>query len=148
MNLLAKCLLLVCFMAVTGCNGDPDGIELSQEPYTVYSNLLELNQVAPREFISTGSVVSDQRIEISSRVSGYVRQLYVKEGDKVLAGHLLAQMDAANVEGAIRQAKAVVNAAQAEQKDAETDQQHYEKLYQRNSISESDLRKARLRADS
>ena len=38
--------------------------------------------------------------------------------------------------------------ALAAQKDAQTDLQRFQKLYQQNSISESDLRKAQLRLDS
>ena len=116
MNRLAKCALIACGMALGACQGESGDTVISQAPRIHYSDLLQLDQTAPRHFISTGSVVSDQRIEISSRLSGYVRQLKVKEGDKVQAGALLAQMDAADVEGAIRQAQAVVSAALAAQK--------------------------------
>lgn len=84
-------LLLVC-LALTGCEGESGVINTGPEPQTHHSAVLHLSQTAPRQFISTGSVVSDQRIEISSRLSGYLRQLKVKEGDKVQAGDLLAQM--------------------------------------------------------
>ncbi|MEE2733020.1 MAG: efflux RND transporter periplasmic adaptor subunit [Pseudomonadota bacterium] len=148
MNRLTASLLLMGCLALTGCDDEPRTINTGPEPQTYHSAVLHLSHTAPRQFISTGSVVSDQRIEISSRLSGYLRQLKVKEGDKVQAGDLLAQMDAADVEGAIRQAQAVVSAALAAQKDAQTDLQRFEQLYQRNSISESDLRKARLRVES
>ena len=148
MNRLEKYVLMAFGMALLSCQGESGDIVAIQEPRIHYSDLLQLDQAAPRHFISTGSVVSDQRIEISSRLSGYVRQLKVKEGDKVQAGALLAQMDAAEVEGAIRQAQAVVGATLAAQKDAQTDLQRFQTLYQQNSISESDLRKARLRMDS
>lgn len=145
---LTKCALIACGMVLGGCQGESGDTVVTQAPRIHYSDLLQLDQTAPRHFISTGSVVSDQRIEISSRLSGYVRQLKVKEGGKVQTGALLAQMDAADVEGAIRQAQAVVSAALAAQKDAQTDLQRFQTLYQQNSISESDLRKARLRLDS
>ena len=148
MNRLTRYVLVACGMAVLGCQGESGDVVTTQAPRIHYSDLLQLDQTAPRHFISTGSVVSDQRIEMSSRLSGYVRQLKVKEGDKVQAGALLAQMDAADVEGAIRQAQAVVGAALAAQKDAQTDLERFQKLYRQNSISESDLRKARLRLDS
>ena len=145
---IATSLLMACGIVLLGCQGESGNPVAVPEPHIYQSDLLPLDQAAPRQFISTGSVVSDQRIEISSRLSGYVRQLKVKEGDKVQAGALLAQMDAADVEGAIRQAQAAVSAALAAQKDAQTDLQRFQKLYQQNSISESDLRKAQLRLDS
>jgi len=42
----------------------------------------------PVNYTSTGTVVSDQRIEVSSRSTGYIREILVHEGEEVTRGQL------------------------------------------------------------
>jgi multidrug efflux system membrane fusion protein len=141
-------LLAICSVLLWGCSKEPQN-PTNTKPGAQHSVLLTTaTQGAPLNYISIGSVVSDQRIEISSRLSGYLRKLNVKEGDTVRAGQLLAKIDAADVEGAIRQAQAEVSAARAALADTQTDVQRFQSLFDQNNISENELRKARLRFDS
>jgi RND family efflux transporter MFP subunit len=48
---------------------------------------------APLEYTAVGSVVSDQRVEVASRLSGYIRDILVQEGDRVRRGDLLLHLD-------------------------------------------------------
>lgn len=103
---------------------------------------------APREHTAIGSVVSDQRIEVASRLSGFIRELRVQEGDRVRSGELLARIDAADIEGNIRQAQAALASAEANQKDATIDAARFQQLFDKGSVSDSEMRKARLRQDA
>ena len=76
---------------------------------------------APVEYTTVGSVVSDQRVDVTSRLSGYIRAVLVHEGDRVRRGQVLVRLDASDVEGSIRQAQAGVSAAEAAFRDAEAD---------------------------
>ena len=64
---------------------------------------------APLEYTAVGSVVSDQRVEVASRLSGYIRDILVQEGDRVRRGQLLARLDASDVEGGIRQGLSLIH---------------------------------------
>lgn len=103
---------------------------------------------APVEYTTVGSVVSDQRVEVASRLSGYIREIRVQEGDRVRRGQVLAHLDAADVEGGIRQAGAARGAAQAAFRDAQTDLERFERLFERGSVSENEMRKVRLKFDA
>ena len=101
----------------------------------------------PINYKSVGSVVSDQRIDVTSRATGFIRDILVLEGDFVSKGQLLISLDSSDVEGAIEQAKAAVNSAKLAVRDADIDVQRYKDLYTRGSVSENTMRKIQLFRD-
>lgn len=103
---------------------------------------------APLEYTAVGSVVADTRIEVASRLSGYLRELRVREGDVVRRGQLLARVDAPDVDGMIGQTRALKAAAEAAARDANDDAERYALLYTRGMVSESEMRKFRLKLDA
>lgn len=103
---------------------------------------------APLEYTAIGSVVSDRRVDVASRLSGYIRDLRVQEGDAVRVGQLLARIDAADVESAIRQAQAAFASAGAAANDARIDVERFQALFAQHHVSDSEMRKARLRQDA
>lgn len=94
-----------------------------------------------------GSVISDGRIEVSSRVVGFIEQLDVREGQKVSRGDLLVRIDQTDIDEAIRQAQAGVRAADEDLQDAEFDVQKFEGLARSGSVATETLRKAKVRVD-
>ncbi|MEN9216598.1 MAG: efflux RND transporter periplasmic adaptor subunit [Gloeomargarita sp. HHBFW_bins_162] len=60
-----------------------------------------------------GEVRPERTINISPKTAGIVRELRVREGDRVQRGQILATMDDANLQGQLTQAKGQVAAAQA-----------------------------------
>lgn len=60
-----------------------------------------------------GEVRPERTINISPKTAGIVRELRVKEGDRVERGQILATMDDANLRGQLTQAQGQVAAAQA-----------------------------------
>ncbi|QUS40019.1 efflux RND transporter periplasmic adaptor subunit [Tardiphaga alba] len=101
----------------------------------------------PVTYSVPGSVISDGRIEVSSRVVGFIEQLDVREGKKVARGDLLVRIDQTDIDEAIQQAKASVRAAERDQQDAELDVQKFENLARSGSVATETLRKAKVRVD-
>ncbi len=101
----------------------------------------------PINYKSIGSVVSDQRIDVTSRATGFIRDISVLEGDFVSKGQLLISLDSSDVEGAIEQAKAAVNSAKLAALDADVDVERYKDLFKRGSVSENTMRKTQLFRD-
>lgn len=76
-----------------------------------------------------GTVVSADRVEIASRLTGYVHGLEVHEGQKVKQGQLLLTVDPTGVEAQIRQAEAELAKAEANLINTRTNYERYKKLY-------------------
>jgi len=96
----------------------------------------------------TGSIVSDGRIEVASRVTGFIRQLDVREGRAVKRGDLLLRIDASDIEAAIAQANASVQAAREAWQDAQHDVRQNAQLAPAGAISTNALRKSRVREET
>lgn len=134
--------LLVTTLA--GCERDP---QLQPGPVAERHDLPTLiasPEPFPVQYRTTGTVVSDERVEISSRIAAYLRSLEVREGERVTRGQRIATLDSQDVSGAIRQAEANRDRAAAAQRDAGKDLQDAEELFAKGVVSAAALRKARL----
>ncbi|WP_226403847.1 efflux RND transporter periplasmic adaptor subunit [Ferribacterium limneticum] len=100
------------------------------------------------EYALVGSVVSDQRVDVASRLSSYIREIRVQEGDRVRRGQVLVRLDASDVEGGIRQGRAAFGAAEAAFLDAHTDLERFQRLFDRGSVSDNEMRKVRLKFET
>jgi RND family efflux transporter MFP subunit len=83
-----------------------------------------------------GSVVSADQVQVASRLTGYVRKLYVHEGQTVKKGQLLLSLDPTDVKGGIEQARAAVSKAEAALADAKANYERYQALYQQHAVPE------------
>jgi len=101
----------------------------------------------PVYYSTIGSVISDDRIQITSRITGYIDDISVREGQQVHKGDLLVSLDSTDIDGAIQQAEAGVNKSQSALKDAQIDFERYEALFKEDSVPDNALRKIRLQRD-
>lgn len=141
----ALCGVLVLVVGAAGCGGDPD------QPVALLAVSVVLapvrHQPVTRYYTVPGHVISDERIQLSSRISGFIENLDVHEGDQVRRGQVLVRIDQADVSGAIRQASAALESAQADLADAEDDVRKFAALAKNGSIPTDTLRKAEVRRD-
>jgi len=91
-----------------------------------------------RLYISSGIVTSDHRVSISSRISGYIRTLTVREGDRVKVGDLLVRVDPVNANQRLVQ-------AMADLANAKADLKRYEALFKEHATTKQQLDRVRLR---
>ncbi len=144
-NQVYVALSLVLLVGLTGC-GDTasDSADLSAPPVQV-----KIWQVAsaPVEqlYRVPGTVTADDRIQLSSRITGFIQNVSVREGDTVLRGDLLVEIDSADVEGAIRAAQAALSSAKTDIEDARRDVDKFSELADQGSIPADTLRKSRVR---
>ncbi len=138
--------LLAALALLPGCNDhkvaappDAERIHFS----TVTAQMIDM----PIVVSVPGSVVSDSRIDLSSRVVGYIKRLEVREGDKVAKGQVLVQIDPSDIDQMIKQAQASVAAARDDLDDATRDVEKYEKLSNQGFVPAETLRKSKVRRE-
>jgi len=129
--------LMVTTALLAACSHEPEG----SAPHVAVINVplitLQAEDVSEHT-ISSGSVTSDKRISIASRLSGYILNIAVREGDHVKQGDALFRVDPVDV-------MQTVNQARADLRDAETDRARYKALLKENAVSRQQFDKVQLR---
>ncbi len=102
-----------------------------------------------RTVIATGVIrpVVGAEIDVGSRISGRVVHLPVKVGDRVREGELLAELDRAELEAAVDQARAELSLARARLTAAESTYHRRQRLFDDGLLSREDLETARRDLD-
>lgn len=91
----------------------------------------------------TGTLRPIETVEVRARVEGDLQGVYVREGDFVRAGQLLARFESAEQESTAQSAVADRVAAQGELATAEWNLEQSQQLFRAGAIPETDLRTAR-----
>lgn len=100
--------------------------------------------VMPELDMTPGSVVSEQQVQVASRLMGYIRDIAVNEGDVVKAGQLLFTIDPSDIEGQVAQARAGTVQAEAALADAKSDFDRFSNLYKEESVPKLQYDKIKL----
>jgi multidrug efflux system membrane fusion protein len=118
-----------------GCGPGPS--EAIPEKGEVVKARIETVEPAPlTEYaVLPGTVVAAERVEVSSRLTGYVYDLSVHEGQSVKKGQLLFAVDPTDVKAEIRQAKAGLTKAEAALADARDNYERYRNLYRQQAAT-------------
>lgn len=134
----------VLALVLAACRGNPEPHPVPDarvfEPATAVVALRDI----PVLYTTPGTVVSDERVEISSRTAAYVRTMDVREGERVQRGQLLATLDSKDIEAGVLMARAERDKAQAADRDAQRDLEDSEKLLARGMVAQAHQRKAML----
>lgn len=87
--------------------------------------LVQTQKVARRDLVSivsaSGEIKPKKFVNVAADVSGRITDLYVKEGDTVRQGQLLARIDATRLQAGKEQSEAAVEAARADLNRADAD---------------------------
>ncbi|MBV1875291.1 MAG: efflux RND transporter periplasmic adaptor subunit [Cycloclasticus sp.] len=133
-------------VSMLGCSDQSETANVTKEPWSLQTTQVQVESL-PIGYRTTGSIVSDHRVDVASRSTGYIKKILVREGDQVAMGQALVTLDGADVEGAIRQVAASVDKAKSALKDAQTDLDSFQALFKRGSVSDNKLRKVKLQRD-
>ena len=106
----------------------------------------ETMRVERRDVVShvyyPASIEGRQTVRLIPRVDGYIQKIMVREGERVKRGQVLFTMDPSFYKAELHVAKANVSAARAEVASARLNVGSKKKLYEKNIISELELRQA------
>lgn len=129
--------MVAALMALQGCSDSDREATAPVVVTAAESGTIKPVELAER-YVTSGTVTSDHRVSISSRISGYIRKLSVRAGDRVQRGQILVRVDPVNAKQAVVQ-------AEADLADATADLNRYEALYRDRAASKQQLDRARLR---
>lgn len=119
------CMLLFIFsllLLAVGCSpAEPVATEEEEQEYPVLVE--EIKEGALERYVTfTGRAEANTIVHIMPKVSGEIRSIAVKEGDKVSAGQTLLTLDTKAFEQAVKQAEAGLASAQAALEQAKSSQ--------------------------
>lgn len=86
----------------------------------------------------TGILKPSVQVNVGAQVNGQIRKLYVKQGDKVVKGELLAEIDPTIQQSELKNATARLSSAQAQKRAAEATLIQYIKAYRRQVVMQRD----------
>lgn len=141
-------LLSICAVALTACGGHDEPASNEQQPRTVEARTqLLAATVQTAVHASPASVVAAERVEVASRLMGYIRDVAVSEGQAVSRGQRLFTVDPLDVEGQVAQARLAVSQAEAAYVDAKADFERFANLYKEEAVSRQQHDKMKLQHD-
>jgi multidrug efflux pump subunit AcrA (membrane-fusion protein) len=115
-------LLVFVIVMVAGCTSPAsDGVESTTTPLVASTGTTYVVQRGRivRTLELDGRMVPTEETLLHFVTSGYVRQVYVQQGEQVSAGSLLAELDAGDLRNQTARAEAALNAAQEALSEAE-----------------------------
>lgn len=134
---------LCAALVATACSKAPE-----QKPMPPRE--VEVLALTPSEVRETGeylgSLLTRQSVNVLPQVSGYIRKIHVRPGDKVQAGAALLEVDARKEAAALDSASAQQRSAQASLELAQQTRARSESLYKEGLISAQELEQARAHA--
>jgi membrane fusion protein (multidrug efflux system) len=98
-------------------------------------------QSVPRLLRLTGVLSSDERTDLAANASGRVVKTFVERGDHVVAGAVLAQLDARSAALTRAEAEANVTSASEQLKNVQADCQRYTGLLAKGAITQQEFDK-------
>lgn len=118
-------------------SSDKRNIQISKET-AVQVGVVSQHDV-PVQLNALGTVVADQAVTVTSRITGHLQQLYFKEGQYVQAGQSLAQIDVKPYQATVEQYQGTLSESQAQLKNAQQVLARYQRLYEKDSIAKQDV---------
>ena len=77
-------IIVASALLLSACGGQDETAGQGAPAVIAKASLLTVKAVElPSRYVTSGTVTSDHRVAISSRLSGYILELNVREGDRV-----------------------------------------------------------------
>lgn len=141
-------LLLTAALLLAGCGAEDKTETAAGEARSVQARV-EAVTVAelPTHHAAPATVVARERVEVASRLMGYIREINVAEGAAVKAGQRLFTVDPLDVEGQVAQARLAVQQAEDAWRDAVADYERHANLLKEEVVTRQQYEKMKLNRD-
>lgn len=156
-NFLWKSIAFFATVFLSSCAGDEGNGQQNANPVAAVSvSAFKVEKVAVTGIDTyPATVVPLNEVELRPQVGGYITQVYIKDGQEVVKGQKLYEIDRSKYQAAYQQAQANLQSAQANLKRVEQDVERYENLLEKEAIArqqveyaQADLQTARSQVSS
>jgi RND family efflux transporter MFP subunit len=131
-------LLGIILLGLPACSEDKPIVE-QQLPKAKVSLSEARYSELPESYRFTGTVESDHRINLSTKLMGIITELDVEEGDRIQKGQVLVRIKSDNLEAQKNQVEANITEAQAALKNTETNLKRIKALFEEGSATQKEL---------
>ena len=143
-NVLAAAVLMA-LASLSGCGDHAKEQAVVPAGATVKASVITVEKVTlPVIATAPGNVMAEQQAMIASRLMGFLREIYVEEGQHVVAGQKLFAVDPTDIQGQMAMARAGLSQAEAAMADAKNDYERFGTLYKEEAIPKMQWDKIRL----
>ncbi len=134
----------IALIAAVGCGAPPQAPPVAEDSTATVTTTVAIAQLAPIPVLTeaSGSVEASRTASPATKIMGRVRELTVREGDRVSAGQVIARIESADLEAAVAQARAAVVMAEATLENAATHHARMEQLHAQRSVTDKNLEDA------
>jgi len=139
-----KILLLIVFIAALAFAGMYILNSNSKSPITYTTETAFITNIEEKT-VATGKVIPKDEVEIKPQISGIIESIFVKEGDEIKAGDLIAKVKVVPNEQSLNSARGRVKDAQIVLGNSEIDFNRNKSLFEKGVISLNDFQNAELR---
>ncbi len=136
---------VACAALLWGCGPEesaspptPRLLAVAEPVLDVTTDFVRRGAILPRVSVA-GSLKARRESRIGSRVYGRIERVFVREGDRVVKGDRLFQVERGSYQVALRQAEAGLDLARAERMQVGVDLERAKKLHQEDFVSKQQL---------
>lgn len=140
---------------LAGCSSAPRTEPQAPETVSNVPVIIVHKTAIPDYLEAVGTVRAAQTTQVSSQMTGSIREIRAHEGDRVQAGQVLATIDDSQPRAAVEQAMAAVSAADKAVSAAESDLaladatlKRYQQLFDKKSVSPQEFDEIKARRQS
>lgn len=138
-------ILFLALVLLSGCEQEPEPQKEVIRPV----RFIEVQPVSGREErVYTGTSRDTAATRMSFRVAGRVSELSIKLGDRTADNQVIARLDATDLQLRVQEARAALDQAKANQRNAASVLARVRGLYENNNASRNELDGARANAEA
>lgn len=126
--------VFVAIILLAGCNNEKEESEVPEMEIPVKVATVTFGALTDDNEL-TGTIMPENEVSILPKAAGEITAIYVKKGDKVKKGDILAQLDDTAEKNAVEQQKKSLEQAQANLKSAQNGKERAENSYQQAQAS-------------
>ena len=138
----------VFLLVLAGCGADKEASAPASQARTIEARTeVAAVRPLPTYHAAPATVVARERVEVASRLMGYIRDIAVAEGQAVKAGQRLFTVDPLDVQGQVELARHAVQQAEDAYRDAQADYDRYANLLKEDVVTRQQYEKMKLNRD-
>ena len=122
-------------------------IKSNSKSSVIYETITAAPKTIETKTVATGKVVPEVEVEIKPQISGIIDRIYLKEGEKVKAGDLIAKVKVVPNEQAMNQASMRVKSSEVAFSNAQIEFSRNKQLFEKQVISSQEFNTQKLRFD-